>query len=296
MDGSLQKPAWRTAPWTEDFIDIQGPQHPKPRFKTRAKMLWDDEHLFIGAEMEEPDVWATLAVHDSVIFQDNDFEVFLDPDGDGQLYAELEMNALNTTWDLLLVRPYRAGGPAVNGWEIKGLQTGVSIDGTLNDPTTRDVGWTVEIAIPWAALAEIARCPCPPRDGDQWRINFSRVEWQTRGVGSRYEKAPGLAEDNWVWSPMGVIDMHRPERWGVLQFCSRHEAPPPALPYPGAVERQVLAAVWDAETQFRHTHGRWGPLDELQVRFPGVDLQVTDHLFEASYKGFRVDQNLRFWP
>ena len=97
---------------------------PKPRFRTRVKMLWDDEALYIAAEMEEPHVWATLTEHDSVIFHDNDFEVFLDPDGDNHLYGELELNALNTTWDLLLTKPYKDGGQAINAWEITGPEDG----------------------------------------------------------------------------------------------------------------------------------------------------------------------------
>ena len=50
-----------------------------------------------------------------VIFHDNDFEVFIDPDGDNHQYYEFEMNALNTIWELTLPRPYRAGGEAVPG-------------------------------------------------------------------------------------------------------------------------------------------------------------------------------------
>ena len=115
-------------------------------------MLWDDDCLYIAAELEEPNVWATLTKHDSVIFQDNDFEVFLDPDGDGHLYAELELNALNTTWDLLLTKPYKDGGRAIDAWEITGLRTAVHVDGTLNDPRDRDRGWSIEIAWPWKGL------------------------------------------------------------------------------------------------------------------------------------------------
>ena len=107
-------------------------------------MLWDDHYLYIGAELEEPDLQASLTEHDSVIFHDNDFEVFVDPDGDGLLYSELEINALNTTWDLLLPKPYRAGGPALDGWELAGLKTAVKLDGTLNQPGDLDKGWTVE--------------------------------------------------------------------------------------------------------------------------------------------------------
>ena len=59
-----------------------------------------------------------MTERDSVIFRDNDFEVFIDPDGDTHAYYELEINALGTVWDLLLLKPYRDGGPAINGWDI----------------------------------------------------------------------------------------------------------------------------------------------------------------------------------
>src|SRR5579871_3970562 len=145
INGRLDKFVWEAVPWTEEFGDIEGEKQPRPPFLTRVKMLWDDDYFYIGARLEEPHIWATLTEHDSVIFQDNDFEVFIDPNGDGQLYSEFEMNALNTTWDLLLIRPYRAGGPPVDGWEIKGIRTGVSIDGKLNDVNHRSNGWSVEI-------------------------------------------------------------------------------------------------------------------------------------------------------
>src|SRR5262249_20753867 len=95
IDGKLDDEAWKAAPWTDLFVDIEGDRQPKPPVRTRVKMLWDNDNLYIAAELEEPHVWATLKEHDSVIFQDNDFEVFLDPDGDNHLYAELEVNALN---------------------------------------------------------------------------------------------------------------------------------------------------------------------------------------------------------
>ena len=105
IDGALTEDDWQNAPWTEAFIDIEGEEKPAPRFLTRAKMLWDDAHFYVACEMEEPDVWATLTTRAAVIFHDNDFEVFIDPNGDTHEYYELEVNALGTEWDLLLIRP-----------------------------------------------------------------------------------------------------------------------------------------------------------------------------------------------
>jgi hypothetical protein len=217
IDGRMDDPAWRTAPWTDAFVDIIGADHPKPRFRTRAKMLWDDEYLYIGADLEEPDVWATLTAHDSVIFHDNDFEVFLNPTGDTLKYFEFEINALNTGWDLFLPQPYNKGGTADNGWEMPGYKSAVAINGTLNHPGDRDTGWSVELALPWSAFVERSG-KGRPQAGDAWRINFSRVEWQVRVVNGKYQKIEGKPEDNWVWSPQGVVNMHVPEKWGVVRF------------------------------------------------------------------------------
>ncbi len=216
VDGRLNDAAWKNTPWTDDFVDIEGAEKPKPRFRTRAKMLWDDQYLYIAAELEEPDVWGTLTEHDSVIFRDNDFEVFLNPSGDSKNYFEFEMNALNTGWDLFLPKPYRQQGKADNGWEIPGLKTAVHVNGSLNKPGDKDKGWTIEIAFPWGAFTERSGLG-RPKDGDEWRVNFSRVEWATEVLAGKYSKLPGK-EDNWVWSPQGVVDMHRPETWGVLKF------------------------------------------------------------------------------
>jgi hypothetical protein len=226
IDGRLGEEAWAGAPWTRDFVDIEGDRRPAPRFRTRAKMLWDDQFFYVAAHLQEPHLWATLRQRDAVIYHDNDFEVFLDPDGDSHLYTEIELNALNTVWDLLLVRPYRDGGPALHAWDIPGLKTAVHLEGTLNDPTDVDTGWTVEIAIPFAGIAETTDAACPPRPGDRWRVNFSRVQWRLDASDGRYAKirdaATGkpLPEDNWVWSPQREIAMHEPEHWGIVAFVA----------------------------------------------------------------------------
>jgi hypothetical protein len=290
IDGRLDEAAWQAVPWSEPFVDIEGDRRPAPRYHTRVKMLWDDRCLYLAAELEEPHLQATFTQHDSYIFhQDNDFEVFLDPDGDSHLYAELEMNALNTTWDLLLTRPYKDGGKPLDAWEISGLRTAVHPDGTLNDPSDTDRGWTLEIAWPWTGLKPLADCPVPPRDGDQWRINFSRVEWDFDVVDGKYRKPVGKPEHNWVWSPQGVISMHRPETWGYVQFST---APPGSIEYkpdPTGPVRHLLHRVYYAQQEYRKAHGAWAAsLSQLglaDLRHPSLlcplCLETTMNTFEA---------------
>ncbi len=218
IDGRLDDAAWAGADWTDPFVDIEGGEMPAPRYKTRAKMLWDKRYLYIAAELEEPHVWGKLTEYDQVVYDDNDFEIFIDPDGDTEQYYEVEVNALNTIFDLFLVKTYIDGGPALHAWDLKGMKHAVHVEGTLNDPSDIDKCWSVEFALPWEVLKEAAHMQTPPEDGDTWRINFSRVQWRHQLLGEEYQKVPGTAEDNWVWSPQGVINMHLPQYWGYVKF------------------------------------------------------------------------------
>ena len=288
IDGDLSDEAWAAAPWSEPFVDIEGDAKPKPRFATRMKMLWDDQALYIAAELEEPDVWATLTDHDAVIFGDNDFEAFIDPDGDNHLYAELELNALNTTWDLLLTKPYKDGGHAVNAWEITGLKTAVKVDGTLNKSGDKDRGWTLEIRWPFAGLKELTKAVTPPRDGDRWRINFSRVEWDTEVVGGKTRPVKGKPEHNWVWSPQGAIDMHRPERWGYVQFSTAAPGTVKFRPDPDWPVRDVLHRVYYAERAYRKEKGKFtGTVADLGIGNPTAPL-AGPVVIETTANGFEA--------
>lgn len=226
IDGEIIETDWQSVRWTDHFVDIEGVSMPLPHFNTRVKMLWDDQYLYFAGDLEEPDIWATLKKRDSIIYHDNDFEVFIDPDGDTHQYYELEVNAYGTIWDLFLVKPYRDGGPAIHSWDIRGLKCAVYVDGTINNPGDRDRGWTVEIAIPWNVLKEATKTDVPPKPGDQWRINFSRVEWNTEVENNSYKKKidpqtnKPYPESNWVWSAQGLINMHYPEMWGFVQFSN----------------------------------------------------------------------------
>ena len=100
IDGKLDDKGWTGVKWSKSFVDIEGNLKPDPFYDTKVKMTWDENYFYFGAFMEDPHVWATITERDAVVYKDNDFEIFLDPDGDTHNYYELEVNAFETEWDL----------------------------------------------------------------------------------------------------------------------------------------------------------------------------------------------------
>jgi len=268
IDGDINDSAWKQAQWTEEFGDIEGDSKPSPYLHTKVKMLWDDSCLYIAAQIQEPQIFAYQKHHDDIVFHDNDFEVFIDPGNTTHQYYEVEVNAINTIFDLFLNIPYRDGGDGMINWNAEGLKSAVKVDGTVNDPSDIDKGWTVEIAIPFKSITIGFNKP-GPQDGTLWRINFSRVEWDTKVKDGKYiTQSP---EHNWTWSPQGIIAMHAPERWGYLQFSKNVTANNTfILPY-NELQRQYLWLIYYREHLYFRQHRTYA----LDLRQLGIDSNVV---------------------
>jgi hypothetical protein len=244
IDGKLDDACWQRAPKSPRFADLVNGS--RAIHDTRAAVLWDDENLYVGFWIEEPFVTASLTERDSLIYENNDVELFV-AGQDG--YYEFEINALGTIYEVFFVweeayeragydkrpeydrqaegvRPFNGvgftehpRGPRIGYWNLdfEGLRSAVFVDGTLNDNTDRDRGWRVELALPWRgfeALAAPDGRSLPPRDGDIWRMDFSRF--------NQYKAAPPAVDSGgWTWSPHGVWDSHVPELFAQIQFSTR---------------------------------------------------------------------------
>ena len=294
LDGDLSKPFWQRGEWIDDFHDIQGDSLPRPAKHTRVKLLWDEEALYIAARLTDDTIWATVKNRDEVIFVDNDFEVFLAPQDSSHRYYELEMNAANSVWDLLMEKPQRDDVRRIIGWDIHGLESAVKIDGELNNPAADNRGWSLELKIPWFSLRECGRDEVYPRHlapdpGEVWRLNFSRVEYHVDVIDNRYVKrknpqtGANLPEENWVWAPTGVIDIHMPEMWGYLTFTEDGEAWP--LPLEEDAVKLALRRLYYREHAYLNAHERFTAdaaalLGEEAAKY-GIRAYVTPSMFEG---------------
>jgi hypothetical protein len=294
IDGDITDAAWQQAKWTADFVDIEGDLKPCPLLQTNIKMLWDDTCLYIAARIMDPHVWASVKKHDEIVFMDNDVELFINPNNTTHQYFEIECNAINTIFDLYLNKPYRNQGNPMSNWDAKGMRSAIKIQGTLNDPSDTDKGWTMEMAIPFKAISVGNRTQAP-KEGTLWRINFSRVEWDAKAVNGRYEKVKddkgrNLPEHNWVWSPQGVVNMHLPERWGYLQFTKDNLNEAKFILPSAELQKQYLWLVYYRQKAWQRVHSAYAQsLQELDVKdsvtinsnASSLRLEATPHQFMA---------------
>lgn len=264
IDGKLSAEEWDAIPWTSDFVDIEGDKRPKPTLQTRAKMTYDDKGMYFAVLIEEPHVWGTITEHDAVIYQDNDFEIFLNPTNDTHNYLEYEINALGTEWDLFLSKPYRDNPQVLNNWEFAGMKSAIHVDGTLNNPNDTDKSWSAEVFIPWNSLYQVMRGKEKPEAGEQIRVNFSRVQWTTDIKDGKYVKVPIQGEDkvreyNWVWAPTGVINIHTPEYWGFVQISDKvaGTGETPFVKNPDDETKWLLRNLYYRQNEYAATYGNY---------------------------------------
>ncbi len=222
IDGIVNDSAWSQGYWESNFEDIEGGSRPKPKLSTQFKILWDSNYLYVAGYLKEPDLWATKMIRDDIVYYDNDFELFLDPNNDGENYFEFEINVLGTLMDLMMTKPYKMGGTYSLKWNAENIKYAVRPHGTINNNTDIDKGWSIEMAIPFKDF-KIGNRNYLPNASIPWRLNFSRVEWTLAKLEKSYTKKMNLSnkpinEYNWVWSPTGVIDIHVPTKWGNLYF------------------------------------------------------------------------------
>lgn len=243
IDGDLTKAVWRAAQPSPRFVDMVSGE--PAYYDTRVAVLYNQTHLYVGYWVEEPFVTATMTERDSFIWFDNDVELFI---GGDDCYYELEINAHGTMYECFFIwqdahkpggrfdraefdvytrnvdilggfQDYRFGKhPRGRRWgfldfDMPDIAVGVNVQGTMNDNSDIDKGWTAEIAIPWQSLAFMfTNQTLPPAPGDTLRCDFSRFE------ALRLHGAPLPQNPGWSLNPHGVYDSHIPESFSVVHF------------------------------------------------------------------------------
>lgn len=242
IDGIPNEEVWLNAVWSDGFMDMVDAS--KPWLSTEVALLYDDVMLYVAVRMQEPYLEARITERDGQVYRDQDFEIFV---AGNDNYWELEINPYGTIYDVFWIWDdalSKKKGHDPKYWDVKqsnvlplsgigehkhprgqrqgfidenmqGLLSAVSLQGTLNDNSDKDKGWSVELAIPWNILSMVADGKSiPPQEGEIWRMNLSRfVNRNVKG-----EALPMLRPAGWTLTRHGVFDSHIPERFAPILF------------------------------------------------------------------------------
>jgi hypothetical protein len=208
IDGKLDELAWEKAQVLEDFAVFW--QNRKAKTATKARLLWDRNYLYFAAEMEDSDLYADVLQNNGMTWSNDVFELFLKPSEHKLAYYEFQVNAANTQLELFL--PSRGSGGYQRFAPLTqfGMESAVKLDGTLNDFTDKDKGWTVEGRIPLSAFQLSGD---KPQAGDKWRFALCRYDYSVA-----FDR-PELSST----APLTQPDFHRYEDYGELKFVGPNE-------------------------------------------------------------------------
>ncbi|MFQ5735192.1 MAG: carbohydrate-binding family 9-like protein, partial [Planctomycetaceae bacterium] len=185
IDGKLGEADWKAAKSVGPFRFAWWKAGKKEQ--TEAKLLWDDEHLYVSFHCRDAHVTAEHTKRDSPVYRDDCVEVFIAPNPKHpDNYFNIEMNVKGAFLD-----QHHPDGPGVKRkqqWNATGVKIGVTVDGTLNDDSDTDRGWVLEVAVPFKNYGKVA-ANTPPKAGDVWRLNLNRLGGQTNPQYSQWSSS-----------------------------------------------------------------------------------------------------------
>ncbi len=202
VDGKLTETAWRSAESLGDFVfPWWNEGDPAPQ-QTEAKVLWNDDYLFVSFRCLDKNVLAARTTRDSDVYRDDCVEVFASPQLEHpENYFNLEINASGVQLD-----NYRPQGKEPKQpWNPEGILVASAIDGTVNDATDIDRSWTMEVAIPFRLFKDVLPLE-HPKLGDSWRLNLHRLEDNM------------ALKSQWSQGDRNLPNFHTPELFGFVTF------------------------------------------------------------------------------
>ncbi|GAB5560913.1 MAG: hypothetical protein SynsKO_25600 [Synoicihabitans sp.] len=209
IDGKREA-AWDHAErWAIDHFT--GVQKPFDQQASVFRMLWDEEKLYLFFECEDRFLNSAIVERNGRTFLDDCAEIFLIPaPAPLDMHLGLEVNLLKVSNDFIFLTNLQgAKSGSVKSYDPD-FEVEVVLDGTLNDNSDVDQGWTMEFAIPLSLFDGIHRFS-PVQPGNRWAFQALRQERNDPEIGRR------------VWStvfplPEGSNAVHDPLTFGLLEF------------------------------------------------------------------------------
>ena len=206
IDGNWDKPAWKNVPAVE-LTHYMG-DRPDHLPRTLAKVMYDDQALYVIFRVEDRYIRAVARQHDDMVCRDSCVEFFFAPGMDlTRGYFNLEMNCGGTMLFHFQIIP-RKDSIALDADDLTKIQVAHTMPKRVETEITQPTTWTVEYRLPLDILPNYRKDISKPGPGVTWRANF-------------FKCADDTSHPHWLtWSKVERPrpDFHVPEYFGTLQF------------------------------------------------------------------------------
>ncbi len=209
IDGKLDEEVWqKTESRSLDYF--YNVEKPTDQQNSVFRMLWDEDNLYLFFACEDQYITASERNRDGRPYLDDCAEIFLIPAPDSlDMHYGFELNLYKASNDFIyLADIYQGRRGSVYSYNPE-FEVEVTIDGTMNDNSDLDVGWTMEMAIPLKLFRGMDRFS-PVKEGNKWAFLAIRQE--------RNDAEPGRRLASTIFPIYGLENIHHANRFGFMEF------------------------------------------------------------------------------
>jgi hypothetical protein len=205
IDGDWNKPQWLKS----KAVVIENYMGSEPGFRpfAQAKMMYDDENLYVIFLVKDRYVRCITRDINGPVWEDACVEFFFSPDVSfPERYFNLEINCGGTPLMHYNIIPDKD----INVLEVKDIEMieiAHSLPQIIDPEITDPITWTIEYRIPLAMLEKYSRITYP-ESGINWKANF-------------YKIAENSSNSHYLtWSPVENKEpnFHLPQYFGQIRF------------------------------------------------------------------------------
>ncbi len=210
IDGKMNETAWKNTE-VRAFDYFYRIEKPKDEQKTKFRMLWDEENLYVFFECEDQYITAREKSRDGQPYLDDCAEIFLIPVPDSlNMHFGFEVNLNKASNDFIWLNNFYQGKSGMVKSYNPEFKVGVSINGTVNDNSDIDKGWAMEISIPLKLFKGVDSF-YPVKSGNRWAF-----------LAARQDRNDAIGERRSTSTIFPVYDIgksvHQPNRFGLMEF------------------------------------------------------------------------------
>ncbi len=203
VDGLLNEPIWQQVHKIHLKDSDRAKEVTDTTFSSYALTCYDENNLYIAFVCNDRDIYSSFTNRDQHLWEEEAVEVFIDVDDEPNTYVEIELSPNNVLFDSYIVDPMNIDIEETSKFDLPGIKTAVSVNGTVNFRADKDKSWIPEIAIPFSDIIENVNIEILKEA--KWKINYYRIDRDNDGP------------THYAWLPtMGRF--HKPSAFGRLVF------------------------------------------------------------------------------